>query len=167
MKRQFIRRGLLLVLIAALTSAGWMLWERLWGDDERFVTLLSERVMLGPKPLVIQAPWRTSAWGSSFWLTVDLSRENVCEGTEWAKEEAKRLPVIYAVAVTSDGQRHPMRPSDCCAAVRCGALMLQGRVRDQAETRRLVRIELYAPKPTVINKVQWRTGGMRPVHLGQ
>jgi hypothetical protein len=167
MKRRFIHGGVLLVLVAMIAFGGWWLAERLWGNYEGEVTLLSERVTLGPKPLVIRAPWWTSAWGSSFWLTVYLTREKVCEGTEWAKEEAKRLPVIHAVAVTSDGQRHPMSPSDCCATNVCGALKLKGRPSDQDYERRLVRIELFAPQPVLVEKVRWRTGGMQPVHLGR
>jgi hypothetical protein len=165
MKRPFIRRGVLLILVAMLAFGGWWLAERLWGNYEGEVTLLSEQVALGPKPLVIRAPWWTSAWGSSFWLTIHLTREKVCEGSEWTKEEAKRLPVIHAVAVTSDGRRYPMSPSVCCAAEICGALKLEGDTPDQDRTRRLVRIELSAPQPVPIEKVIWQTWGIQVEHL--
>jgi hypothetical protein len=167
MKRRSIRWGVLLALIAVLTLGAWQLSERLWGNYEGEVTLLSQQVTLGPKPLVIRAPWWTSAWGSSMWLTVYLTREKVCAGSEWTKDEAKRLPMIHAVAVTSDGQGHPMGPSDCCAAEICGALTLKGYTPDQDRGRRLVHIELFAPKPTRIEKVSWQTGGMQPENLSR
>jgi hypothetical protein len=167
MKRRLIRRGALFAVLVLLTLGGWALWKRTWGDDERTVTLLSEQVTLGPTPLVIRAPWRASAWGSSFWLIVHLTQEKVCDGRKWTEEAAKLLPTIYATAITSDGQRHPLRRSDCCSSSECGALMLVGHPPDQEPERRLVRVELYAPESVVIKKVQWNTGGMRPVHLTQ
>jgi len=167
MKSQLIRRGVVLALVAALAFVGWMLFERLWRDDERPVTLLSERVTLGPKPLVIHTPQDTDADGSSLWLTVYLTGKKMCEGSEWAKEEAKRLPAIRAVAVTSDGQRHPMIADPCCASNVCGALKLHGAAPHYERQRLLVRVELSAPESMLIEKVTWRTGGMQPVLLGR
>ena len=159
-------RFILFALVTTLMLGGCKLWDRLWGDDEQPVTLLSERVTLGPKPLEIQAPKGTSASGTSFWLTVYLTREKVCEGSEWTKREAKHLPVIHAVAVTSDGQRYPMLPSDCCAASTCGALTLYTRV-DSDGRRRLMRIELSAPEPLPVEEIAWASWESEIGHLGR
>lgn len=166
LERQLNRRGVLLALIVSLALGGCTLWDRLWGDDERPVTLLSEQVTLGPEPLVIQAPKGTSASGTSFWLTVYLARPKVCEGSKWAKEEAERLPTIHAVAVTSDGHRHPMPASACCAASTCGALTLNARI-DSEGTRRLSRLLLSAPEPLPIERVIWASWESEIHHLNR
>jgi hypothetical protein len=167
MKRRFIHGGVLLVLVAMIAFGGWWLAERLWGNYEGEVTLLSERVTLGPKPLVIRAPENTDADGSSLWLTVYLTRERVCEGSEWAKEAAKRLPVIRAVVVTSDGRRHPMVADPCCASVVCGALTLHGAAPHYERRRLLVRVELSTPELITIEKVIWESRGMQPENLSR
>jgi hypothetical protein len=167
MDRQLNLRRALLALGVSLALGGCTLWERLWGDDEPPVTLLSQQVTLGPEPLVIEAPRGTSAWGSSFWLTVYLARPKVCDGERWAAEEAKLLPTIHAMALTSDGRRHPLPPSECCASGVCGALTLGGYTPDPDRQRRLVRVELSAPQPIVVKKVIWDTWGMQPEHLSR
>ena len=164
MKPRSILLRLVLAVLVLTVVGGYWLWDS-YRVDEQPVILLSRRMTLGPDPQVIGAPRGTSARGSSFWLTVYLSREKVCKGSEWTKEEAKHLPVIQAVAVTSDGQRHAMGPSDCCAAGVCGALTLHGYTSDPDGSKRLAHVIISAPEATVIDKITWETGGMQPVNF--
>lgn len=166
MECQLTRRTVLLAVVVSLALGGCTLWDRVTGDGEGAVTLLSEQVTLGPDPLVIQAPRGTSASGTSFLLTVYLARQKVCEGSEWSKEQAKRLPAIYASAATSDGEQHAMAPEDCCAASRCGALTLYYRT-DSQRGRRLVSIELTAPEPIAIQEVTWASWESEIGHLNR
>jgi hypothetical protein len=167
MKRRFIRWGALSALVVLLALGEWMYANRRRGHDERPVTLLSEQVTLGPKALIIEAPRGTNASGTSFWLTIYLDRQRVCEGSEWSKEEAERLPVLHGVAVTSDGQRYPMDMDPCCAWSVCGALTLYGHTPDPERRRRLVRIELSAPEAVPIEKVTWASWQSEIKHLGR
>ena len=166
MGRRLNRRIVVLALLASITAigaGGYWLWSSAQGND-RPVTLLAERVTLGPEPLVIDAPRGTDASGTSFLLTIHIVREKTCEGSKWAKDEAKYLPVVHAVAVTSDGRRHPILPDDCCFASTCGALTLYRRT-DSAGGRDLTRVELSSPGSVPIEKVTWTSWSSKIGHL--